>query len=145
MLANKENVKTLAFLIDVQNHTQGIQEVNNLETDYKESAKLLHADTIACQAITIEGQHFSLAVDDEALLTDKPMPSVLDHNQNVLFCGSCLIYKETVDKDGYYIAKDLTEDQIELIARHISFIVSPENDSVNTIVQPVLIADGTVD
>ena len=36
MLANKENVKTLAFLIDVQNHTQGIQEVNNLETDYKE-------------------------------------------------------------------------------------------------------------
>ena len=74
MLANKENVKTLAFLIDVQNHTQGIQEVNNLETDYKESAKLLHADTIACQAITIEGQHFSLVVDDEALLTDKPMP-----------------------------------------------------------------------
>ena len=69
------------------------------------------------------------------------MPSVLDHNQNVLFCGSCLIYKETVDKDGYYISKDLTEDQIELIARHISFIVSPENDSVNTIVQPVLIAD----
>lgn len=52
MLANKENVKTLAFLIDVQNHTQGIQEVNNLETDYKESAKLLHADTIAYQAIT---------------------------------------------------------------------------------------------
>ena len=141
MLANKENVKTLAFLIDVQNHTQGIQEVNNLETDYKESAKLLHADTIACQAITIEGQHFSLVVDDEALLTDKPTPSVLDHNQNVLFCGSCLIYKETVDKDGYYIAKDLTEDQIELIARHISIIVSPENDSVNTIVQPVLIAD----
>lgn len=29
MLANKEKVKTLAFLIDVQNHTQGIQEATS--------------------------------------------------------------------------------------------------------------------
>lgn len=142
MLANKENVKTLAFLIDAKNHTQGLQEVTNLETDYSDSAKLLHTSSIDCGgSVMIDGQRFDLILDDLALIDGQPIPSILDHNQNVLYCGSCLIYKETVKRNGSRVAKDLTEDQIALIMRHIAVIVSGEDDPENRLVQPVLIVD----
>lgn len=95
------------------NPKRGISEVDfkdNLEEFYN----LLECQTIDILSVKVGNIFYDVICDDEALLKENPIPSIVDKNGSAIIFGSALLCK--ADNEGNQIG--LTEGEIANILNH---------------------------
>ena len=87
-------------------HVRYISPDNVLQDLYK----VLNCDMITCTKIKVNGKHFDVYSDDEALLKDKPAPNLYIDDDLIIF-GSVAFAK--ADDDGNLAG--LSSDDVHLL------------------------------
>ena len=109
-MANKSPLRVLSLLYEpdsnsISPHIHYLQPNNILEDMYK----IIGCNLVTCTQININGQYFDIWSDDEALLTQNPVPSLYINDDLVIF-GNLIFAKS--DDDGETIGLDFGEPQI---------------------------------
>lgn len=114
---------TKAYLIHVNDESKsGLKDVK----DWKEIDPLLECDTFDVTRVKLEDRFFSIYCDDEGLLKEPEdirwgaVQIVYQGNviaYQPMLAGNLLVYSAELDDEGYEL--DLTDEEIEIIERHI--------------------------
>lgn len=116
-----------AMLLDV--NTQEVKVVD-VESDIHAWYKLLDCDLVEMPERRIEGKYFTFICDEEGLLKNSPIVSVMGKDE-VMIVGSVLICNtdyETCD------VTDLTEEDIQLISKHIKQLIDFRSGQILTVI-----------
>lgn len=90
-------------------------QANDLEDYYR----LMEIDTIDIVARKINGKYYDIICDDEALLKENPIPTVLDTEKQPMIFGNIII-AGLADETGNMT--DLTDEDIERITESLGII-----------------------
>ena len=91
-------------------HIREIDTENTLQEMYK----IINCDLVTCTEIEINGKFYDVWSDDEALLKDKPVPT-LYINDDLVICGNLMF--ATNDDDGR--TTGLTDEDICILINFI--------------------------
>lgn len=119
-----------ALLLDV--NTQEVKVVD-VESDIHAWYKLLDCNLVEMPERQIEGKYFTFICDEEGLLKNNSIVSVIGEDE-VMIVGSVLICNtdyETCD------VTDLTEEDIQLISKHIKQLIDFRSGQILTVIADV--------
>lgn len=105
------------FVIDTE---KGISGEVDFEDKLDNLYGLLNCDCIDIAVRYVDGKEFDVICDDEGLLKDNPIPSAVDKNLNVMFCGSILFAHH--DDEGNFTG--LSEDDVKLLNSKVKHFVT---------------------
>ena len=89
--------------------------VKTMENSLKGMYKIINCDHVTCTQIKIDDKFYDVWSDDEALLTDKPIPSIYINDDLVLFGN--LIFA-TSDEEG--ATTGLSEEDMDRVLKFIN-------------------------
>lgn len=120
-------------------------KVQAIENNLKEMYRLLHCQCIDITERSIGGRRYSIVLDDEGLLIDKPIMSAVASEDNIpMLAGALFICKSVYDMGemGTVLAS-LDNDDCDNIIQHIKVAVrggayEPKDEDY----YPVLMLDG---
>lgn len=119
-------------------------KIQAIENNLKEMYKLLHCQCIDITERSIGGQQYSIVLDDEGLLIDKPIMSAAASDGTPMLAGALFICKSVYDMNemGTVLAS-LGDDDCDNIIQHVKVAVRknvPEPKGEDCF--PVLMLDG---
>ena len=91
-------------------HVREIDAENTLQEMYK----IINCDLVTCTEIEVNGKFYDVWSDDEALLKDKPVPT-LYINDDLVICGNVMF--ATSDDEGR--TTGLTDEDIRILINFI--------------------------
>lgn len=120
--------------------------VQAIENNLKEMYKLLHCQCIDITERSIGGQRYSIVLDDEGLLIDKPIKSAVASDGIPMLAGALFICKSVYDADEMStVLASIDDDDYENIMQHVKIAVDTRK-SIDELkggdCYPVLVLDG---
>ena len=91
-------------------HVREIYAENILQEMYK----IINCDLVTCTEVEVNGKYYDVCSDDEALLKDKPVPT-LYLNDDLVICGNVMF--ATSDDEGR--TTGLTDEDIRILINFI--------------------------
>ena len=120
-----------SYLIDTKSGTH--REVDHPD-DLRAFYETLDCETIDIVTRTLGGVKYDIVCDDEALLTENPIPSAINAKRDeVMLYGSILFFHN----DGEGNLAPITEDDVRNIRRHVhrfQLVDDAENGTASIVV-----------
>lgn len=123
-----DNIKVVT--LEFNKHLNLIMpHVKTMENTLKAMWEILHCHHVTCTQIEIDGKNYDIWSDDEALLTDKPIPTLYINDDLVLFGN--LIFA-TSDDEG--ATRGLTDEDMDRVLKFINRQMSKLADWLDNLI-----------